>query len=258
MSDDIRHLLDEWPYQDNDELMVRRVHGPNGELRLQVRLELGLLELHVTGRPDGQRPYGHATLLDYYRGRVRDEQRAESDEPFTIVHDDCLELQRESMQFYHRRLSFLKIGEFAAAAADAEHNLAIMDLLRDRADDRADWLASEQFRPFVLSHWTRARMLEALSQGDSGGAIQAVEDGIATIEKLYRDEYQRPDQVEHSEELVELRRIRQALLTQDLPALQRTEDEEERLERELREAIAAEDFERAARLRDALRARRQP
>ena len=254
---DLSPLLDDWPYDPREDLMVRRIAGPQGQARLQIRIELGLLEMHLEGRPDGSRPEGHESLLDFHLDRIRQEMSDDGVEPFELDHDECLELQRESMQYYHRRLAWLKTGEYASAATDAEHNLAVMDLLRDRAADRADWLASEQYRSFVLSHLTRAKMLAHLTAKDVDGAVQAVEDGIDTIEKLFRDEYRRADLIDRSDELRSLKELRRGLMTSDVALQVPSESEQVRLERELVSAVGDEDFERAARIRDRLTAIRR-
>lgn len=252
MDPDLSQLLAAWPYDPREDLMVRHIAGPQGQSRLQIRIELGLLELRLEGRPDGQRPGGFESLLDYHLDRIRDEMAEPGGDSFELTHDECLELQRESLQYYHRRLALLKIGDYLAAVADAEHNLAVMDLLRDRAADRADWLASEQYRSFVLSHLARAKMLDRLAHRDVDGAVEAVEEGIATIERLFRDEYSQAELINRSEELRALREIRRGLLASDQVWQPPPESETARLERELASAVGKEDFERAARIRDRL------
>jgi hypothetical protein len=254
MSDDLRPLLDAWPFDEHDGLQVRQVIAPDGQPRLQIRLELGLMELHTSGRPDGIRPYGFETLLDYHLDHARREMLEGSEEPFELDRDACAELHREAMQFYHRRVTRLKLADYGGAAQDAEHNLAIMDLLRDRAAERADWLNSEQYRAFVLTHWARARTMEALEVPDLPGAIAALDEGIEAIENLFREEYQRPDLLDENEELDSLLDLRQSLLERGSSALPLPREADgERLQREMHQAVAHEDYERAARLRDELR-----
>ena len=260
MSDDIGPLLEDWPYDPDDEIMVRRVPLPDGDSRVQIRLELGMLEMHATGRPDGQRPGGFESLLDFHLDRVRREIAEGGEQHLELDHNECEDLRREAMQYYHRRTALMRIGDFSQAADDAEHNLAIMDLLKDRAGDREEWLESEQYRPLVLSHLTRARTLKYLNDGDLASATKALEEGLETIETLFREEYQRPELSDQSEELAALRELRRSL--QERPYAQagiRRESDRERLQRELAGAVAREDYEAAAQLRDALaQLRRRP
>ncbi|MCC7493805.1 MAG: UvrB/UvrC motif-containing protein [Fimbriimonadaceae bacterium] len=254
MADDIRGLLDEWPYDPEEDLTVRQIPGPGGEARLQLRLELGLLEMHAQGRPDGLRPAGFPSLLELHQAQL---SRVDDEDEYQLDHEQCQALQQESLQYYHRRIGYLKLGDYLAAVADADHNLAIMDLLRDRAADRNDWLASEQYRSFVLTHRTRAQMLAALDQQDLAAALAAVEQGIARLEQLYREDYQRPELLQTSDDLAGLRQVRQSLIQSDRVVIEGGDNRELQLDRELAAAIAAEDFEDAARLRDELEQIRQ-
>ncbi len=65
MSKDITNLLNEWMYQP-DEVMVRIVHGDDGRSKIQLRVDLGLLQMEMDGRPDGLRPEGYESWLEYY------------------------------------------------------------------------------------------------------------------------------------------------------------------------------------------------
>jgi uncharacterized protein YjhX (UPF0386 family) len=222
-------------------------------VRVQIRLELGVLELAATGRPDGQRPQGFESLLDFHLDRARRELQEGSDEPFELDHEECADLQRESMQYYHRRIGLLTLGDYSAAADDAEHNLAVMDLLRERAADRQDWLSSEQYRPFVMGQWVRARAMHQLAQGNRRAALRAVEEGIEAIEALFRDDYQRPDLANESEDLRALADLRDTLAERGVPTSGvRRESDLERVQRELASAVEREEYERAAQLRDEL------
>jgi hypothetical protein len=245
--------MDAWPFNPDDDLMVRKVVGPDGQVRLQIRLELGILEMMPSGRPDGAQPYGFESLLAFHLDRVRHERDGDG-EPYRLSHEEALALQREAMQYYHRRVTWFKLGDFAAAADDAEHNIAVMDLLKERAADSSDWLESEQYRPFVLSHLVRARALWWVDQGDPNAALSALDDGIDSLETLFRDDYRRPDLITESEELHGLLELRRALRESPTTVASiRRESETERLRRELAEAVAREEYERAATLRDALR-----
>jgi hypothetical protein len=255
MSEDIRPILDDWPYDPEDEVMVRKVVLPDGESRLQLRLELGVLEMHPAGRPDGQRPEGFDSLLDWQIDRARREMSEGGEERFQLSGDECRDLRREAMQYYHRRITWLRLGEFRRAAEDAEHNLAIMDLLKDRAADQEDALESEQYRALVLSHLTRARALQCLNEGNLRGAMRALDDGIETIEGLFRDDYEQPELSEQSDELIALRELRRSLRERPYaPAGIRRESDRERLQRELASAVEHEEYELAASLRDQITA----
>ena len=54
---DLSRLLREWDY-DSNKLNVRRIIGEDGREKIQLRVDLGVLQMEVAGRPDGKRPFG--------------------------------------------------------------------------------------------------------------------------------------------------------------------------------------------------------
>ena len=179
---DIGPILEGWEYNP-DRLSVRRIRGLDGKPKIQLRLDLGLLQMEVDGRPDGTRPFGETSLLAHYLKKLA-RYRAEHgmDQGFSLDEEDCQALRREMIQYYHRRISLLELREFERAASDAEHNLQVMDLIKRYASREEDRRASEGVRPFVLMHRTQARAMLMLQRQDYDGALQEVRDGIEQIE----------------------------------------------------------------------------
>ena len=58
MSFDISHLLSKWDYKPG-EISVRRIKGRDGQEKIQLRVDLGILQMNTEGRPDG---VGHRLL----------------------------------------------------------------------------------------------------------------------------------------------------------------------------------------------------
>ena len=109
-SDDISSLLSRWPYDEDDELQVRVIHGRDGVPRLQIRIDLGVMQMETTGRPDGRRPYGFESLLEFYRHQAEDHRRRHGwYEGFELDGDDCAALRQESLQYYHRRVALMTL-----------------------------------------------------------------------------------------------------------------------------------------------------
>src|SRR5438093_71165 len=54
MSLDLNTILKDWPHE-NGHVKVRKITGLDGREKLQLRVDLGVLQMEVTGRPDGQR-----------------------------------------------------------------------------------------------------------------------------------------------------------------------------------------------------------
>ena len=69
MSDDIGKILENWDYR-LGRVDARRVTGDDGSEKLQMRIDLGLLQMNAQFRPDGKRPFGHPTLLDHFLLRL--------------------------------------------------------------------------------------------------------------------------------------------------------------------------------------------
>ena len=245
MGNDIQPLLDSWPY-DSDKLCVRRIRGADGRQKIQLRIEMGILQMEVQGRPDGQRPHGYESLLHYHQAQAH---AAEAKKPdgqdvdFSLDSETCMMLQIEALQYYHRRISFLELEDYDRARLDAERNLGLFDFVKAYAADDEEKLAFEQYRPFVIGHRVRASALLKLESSDYDGALVDIEEGIEEIHSLY-SEFDRPDLVDESEEIeflkewaTEIRQDRPRTLSQDLHD-------------QLKVAVALEDFEKAAEIRD--------
>jgi len=62
---DITAILDDWPFEPG-QISARMIQAEDGEPRIQIRLDLGLLQMYTEGRPDGEEPNGFRSLLDYF------------------------------------------------------------------------------------------------------------------------------------------------------------------------------------------------
>lgn len=69
MNRDISQILAEWPY-DPSKVNVRLIQNEDGEPVIQIRLDLGILQLRYDGRPDGQSVNGYPSLLEYFEARA--------------------------------------------------------------------------------------------------------------------------------------------------------------------------------------------
>lgn len=233
-SDHLDDLLQQWPYEP-ESLGVRLVKGAGGRDIIQLRIDLGILQLETTGRPDGLRPEGHATLLDWlYR------QEVETPE-FELDEDTCLEIDREFVQFYHRRVAWLRLQRFEKAVQDADHTLALMDFCREHSPCEEWTLQHEQHRAFVIFHRTQAAALQAIEAQAPEDAIEAINDGLMLIEENFEEMgwEEQFDSDELVERLVELK----TSLRNDFAI-------EKSLKEQLAEAVESEQYELAAELRD--------
>jgi hypothetical protein len=236
----IDFLLNDWPFEP-DGPAVRLVKGGDGRDLIQVRLDLGILQMEVIGRPDGEKPGGAATLLDYLS------QREMTDPDFELSDELCNEIDREFVQFYHRRIAWLRLQKFDLAVRDANHTLSLMDFCKEHSGDEEWNEQHEQHRAFVLFHRTQAAAMAAIGEQEAEEAIDLIDMGLEEIRETF-DELGW-EEFYDSDELVErLREFRQSLC-EDF-SIPKT------LEQQLNEAVAAEQYELAALLRDKL-ARKQ-
>ena len=234
---DIDRILQEWAYEPGD-ISARIVRAADGREVVQMRVEMGLLQLETEGRPDGQRPGGAETYFDYLVG-----QAAEAEEDFELTSEQCTEADREFMQYYHRRVCWLALREFRRAAADADHTLGFMDFVRDHSPDEEWTLSHEQYRPFVLFQRTQASTLATLEEAGAEEALQELNRGLQAFRDLFT-EYEAEDQYEEDELVQRLIELRDTLRQQY--------DLKPSLPERLAEAVAAEEYELAAKLRDEL------
>ena len=226
---------------------VRMVRTRDGQRAVQVRLELGILQMELEGRPDGRRPHGAESLLAWHLARL-DAHRAggNADEDFRLTARECEALRSEGVQVYHRYAALFALEEFELVVRDTERNLRMFDLCARHGHSRQDRSVLEQYRPFVLMMRARAKAAIALASGDDRGALAAIDAALAEL-RAHFDEHGPEDGFDKSNEATLLRGMR-AVLVPRLPTSQRAE-----LEERLRRAVAAENFELAAILRDELR-----
>jgi hypothetical protein len=201
--------------------------------------------LETDDRPDGARPHGHATYFDYLMHLAQRSENA--GRKFVLSEEQCEEADREFVQFYHRRVCWLALRAFARAVADADHTLVFMDFVRDHAPSDEYRLAHEQYRGFVLFHRTQAAAALAVEGDDPEAAIDAILDGLKRMRTFF-GEHDLAEQMEDDGMVQQLHKLERSL--RDLHGIQET------LQEQLERAVANEEYEVAARLRDALRKRR--
>ncbi len=245
MARDISRILGEWLHEPG-ELKVRKITGEDGKEKIQMRVDLGLLQMEMTGRPDGQRPHGCESLLDHFRAEQR---KAEAgSEPLQLNEEDCFLLQQEGMQYYHRYIALFQLQEYELVVRDTERNLQLFDFLEAHAEPGSEAGAmGSQVRPFILMVNTRARVARELQLDRTGAAIEQIARGVQRIRHAYRTSG-REDELPDSPEIRMLGELKEELRKQ----LSSTAGE--KLELALLEAIEKEEYEEAARLRDQIQA----
>ena len=176
MSDDISKILRDWNFVPG-EINARTVPGDDGREKIQLRLDLGVLQLEIDGRPDGRRVEGHESWLDFYRDRQQEHDRENPDAaPFMLEADDCQNLLREGIQYYHRYLSFWHLSRYEQCARDTNRNLRLLAFVREFARRPQDKLQFDQWRPYITMMHARAVAAPLVELDDLEPAIKAIED----------------------------------------------------------------------------------
>lgn len=243
MHHDIDAALQGWDYKPGI-VQARLVNARDGRQVIQLRLDLGVLQIETSGRPDGVRPHGCESYFEHLRQQAQ--VFGSSQQTFTLNDEQCQESDREFVQYYHRRLCWLALRNYARALADAEHTLAFMDFVRDHSPNEEYTQAHEQYRGFVLFQRTQAAAALALEKENPEQAIDAIALGLAGIRAFFTNAgYE--DEIEDNPMVEQLRKMEKSLRD--------THGIEETLQEQLERAVADEDYERAARLRDVLRSR---
>ena len=266
MRRDISKLLKDWPHEPG-KLNARLIEADDGTPRLQVRLDLGIIQMYLDGRPDGQPTHAFPSLLEYHESRFDEAGRVdmglgdlEEDEPgeppaerkprpepppVGLTVDDCQALWEEGLQFAHRYIALATLDDHDRVVRDTVRNLRLLDFLIEHGpeDERS---TLEQFRPYIIL--TRHRSLAALMAKDSEprAAVLMLDTGIDLLTKHY-ESIGDPKAAESSSEISSLRELRNAISP---PApLTKRED----INGALAKAIAEERYEDAAKLRDELK-----
>ncbi|HEX3726870.1 MAG TPA: UvrB/UvrC motif-containing protein [Pirellulales bacterium] len=250
---DISETLAGWEY-DPDQVSVRIVTGDDGREKIQLRLDLGLLQMEFEGRPDGLRIDGGSSWLAYFEQKQREHDAKHPDgAPFLLESDECLRLMREGVQYYHRYISFWHLERYELCARDTNRNLRLFKFVREHARHPQDKLQFDQWRPYVTMMHARAVATPLIGLKEFAAALGAIDAGIEAIRSFLR-EYEQLDNAEKCSELVFMLRWRDEVESEKEGAARREPyNPIVRLEGELQQAISEERFEDAAQLRDAIR-----
>ncbi len=246
MSLDLSSLLRDWPYEPG-KINVRLISGDDGDDRIQMRLDLGVLQMCVDGRPDGQRPRGFESLLEYHEARLDELQREKPNAgAFSLSADDCRELREEAVQYYHRYMALLVLDDYEGVVRDTSRNLRVLDLCAQHAQTESDRQALEPFRAYITMMRARALASQALKDNEPKAAILALDEGLEALRRHYAQAGEEAS-FDSSSEVQLLRGMRESLVPK-LPLSQKAE-----LKKRLHDALKAENYELAAILRDELK-----
>lgn len=233
-------LLKDWDYEAGV-VNARFIEAEDGRQCLQMRMDLGLFQMELTGRPDGARPHGYDSALDYYQT-----QSITAFRPFRLGAEACAELQQEAAQYYHRYIARMQLRDFDGVAVDTLHNLDILRLVEKYAEDEDQVWDFLQFKPYTLMIHHRADAEKHAAAGEMKRAATAIQVGIKAIRNFWVQQGEEELQKD-SYEINTLNEALRSFAENKAPA-----SEADSLRDALENAIRLEKYERAAEIRDRL------
>ncbi len=245
---DLRRFLQGWPYDPDDD--ARLAQGEDGRSILQVRTPRGLEQYELDGRPDGEQPHAAESSLVYYQTRLEEARAAGREADFELGPRECNELFNEGTLYYFRYVRLFQLKDWARTLRDTSRNLALFDLVHRYAQREEDRQFLEKWRPYVIRVNASAAIMLELDRRAYDQASRLANQAIAKLQEL--------ESLEDDTFQFELERSLTAL--HDLASQiqkNRPLSDVEQLERQLRRAVERQEFERAAELRDRIRALKQ-
>lgn len=239
MKYDITPLLSDWEY-DPSNISARWVDGEDGQRKVQLRLDLGLFQMELDGRPDGNQPRGYESLMAYYRTQeATTRNRAE----LKLDEAACSELQQEAVQYYYRYLCLYALEDLERVVRDTEHNLAIFSYVSKHAEDEDLTWQFLQFFPEVKTMQTRAQAEWAAHEQQYERAAQVIKQGLSDVRAFWK---------QHGELETDESSQEEDVLTELLMEIRerRPLSRSDRLRDALERAVRSENYEKAALLRD--------
>jgi tetratricopeptide (TPR) repeat protein len=245
-SKDITPFLKGWDFEPGT-INVRKISGIDGRPKLQMRLDLGLLQMELSGRPDGTRPNGYESLLEYYEAQLSDYKRRHGTEMgFALTSDQCQSLREEAAMYYQRYLSLFVLEDFPGVVRDTARNLRVLDICNKFAEDEQDRLFLEQYRPYITMMNARATASTLLQEGRTNDALKHVREAMDNIKNFFED-FGQPEAYAQSNEVRVLKRLARDI-KRKIPI-----DPVTKLQNQLERAVKAERYEEAAKLRDEIK-----
>lgn len=218
-------LLTGFPFEPG-RVKARLVQTEDGREVLQVRVELGLLQMECDGRPDGlESAFGPGRSLANAAGAAAG--------------------RLEVAQLEQRAVAFLAAGDPMRALRDTGSILDSLARLAEEAPPaEREWAESARFSVVVLR--TRAMVAALVRAGRQREASGAIERGLELL-RLEAERIGLDAEFDALTDVRALRTLRESLVPQLPPALRGE------LEARLEAAVRAENYELAAILRDELR-----
>ena len=177
---------------------VRLFRTNDGRSMLQYQESLSVVQVMLVGRPDGVRPGGRDTSLQYLSSRFDSDSDVPNGHPITP--QEWMELDREFTQFQQRRKA-AALGAVEAASQgdvesasllyrtageDAQHCLAIIAFARRRHPSQQLSAARQDMVPTLTAQKWIAQSNRRFTVGNQQDALESIQRGIAEVTSLRR------------------------------------------------------------------------
>lgn len=258
MGSDISDCLAEWPYdKDNN---VRIVKGKDGSDKVQIRTLFGVEQFEADGRPDGWKPYGSESLLDYYLRKLENYRKINGGLEIGFQLDSLAfeGLKEESQMFYHRYSNLFGV-DFHRVLRDTNHNIQIFDIVYSYAADSEQRMHYEEWRPYLIRMNRDAQIQLYMKDKEYDKALAHAAEAVDALQKLNPVCVKIPNVPVHMlhPDFVRNMQISLHVLDERMKEIrllkQKEKPEAEKIRKKLKKAVDSEDFETAARLRDKIK-----
>jgi hypothetical protein len=249
MSEDITHILKSWKNVSGKEITVRMISGDDGTPKIQMRIDMGVIQMELDGNPSGEKPEGHESWLQYFEHKRQEYESGHVDDYYSLSPGDFRKLRHEGVQYYYRYLSLMELDDFVRVVRDTDRNLRLFAFVKKFAASEMDRWSLDQFRPYVIMMNTRAKASLLLKEDPAQGVEKSIEMfdyGIGRIMNFYK-EYGLEEEIENSVEMSVLKALKNEFISSAPDTLQS----------KLQKAVSEERFEDAAAIRDELKGKRK-
>src|SRR5262249_55077498 len=138
------------------------------------------------------------------------------------------------------------LHNYSRAIADADHTLTFMDFVRDHSPSEEYMEVHERYRGFVLFHRTQAAAALMVERNEPERAVDEIREGLRKIKGFFAAN-------DLEKQMEEDGMIQQLVKMEE--TLRQTHQIGVTLQEQLEQAVANEQYETAAKIRDALRKR---
>ena len=170
----IDDILDNLAYDIESPIKTLKI-ADGREVVLIQAIAFTLSRIYATGRPDGKRPHGRDSYLEYFNEQLKDYKNAHgTDEGFSLTAEDWRALYSESHDRYVRYLLFSGIRRWKDVKRDTEMNIAVADFAKKYAPDEIAW-DTYQYKGYILMMNTISQAELSMLRGDLNEALEKID-----------------------------------------------------------------------------------